>query len=577
MIASFLIVTLQTLKNRTISRIRRLKNPRYLLSALAGAAYFYFMFLRRASHRGRLPGIIIAGSNSGTELTLDITSLIMLVLLIGAWALPEQSGGLEFSEAEIQFLFAAPITRTQILLYKYMRGFTGIVITAIVMSVLGFRQAKGFGLVFMFAAFSAYNIMVALARARLKQLHIGALSRIAIVAVIYVALSWAVTMQFKDLDIGGALARTSGKNLGTVTAAVDARFHSPIIDTLLFVPRMFATAVFPSDLVHLFIACATLVVLATVFLLIAARLNFAFEESSIRYSVRRAESRDRQQQQLRGVTVTWRRAKPLFRLGDNARPELAFIWKNSISVMRMSARNIAAIVLPLALFGIVVSQLKVISVADRFAMSGFATLIFSGILLLLGPMMLKNDLRLDLPRFEVLKTYPLSGETIVAGEIAAPLTLLSAAQILLITISTILFRFATIPSRLQIFSTLEFAIIAIMFVIPICAVQLLIQNAAVVYFPAWATPSKEDMKGFVATGQRMLVLICYLVALSVILIPPAAIFVPTVLFAGRFLKGTPVFAALATLVPVSVLVIEIYLALKLLGSQFESIDLSEER
>src|SRR5205085_11402257 len=191
---------------------------------------------------------------------------------------------------------------------------------------------------------------------------------------------------------------------------------------------------------HLFIAGATLVVLATVFLLIAARLNFAFEESSIRYSVRRAESRDRQQQQLRGVTVTWRRAKPLFRLGDNARPELAFIWKNSISVMRMSARNIAAIVLPLALFGIVVSQLKVISVADRFAMSGFATLIFSGILLLLGPMMLKNDLRLDLPRFEVLKTYPLSGETIVAGEIAAPLTLLSAAQILLITISTILFR-----------------------------------------------------------------------------------------------------------------------------------------
>src|SRR5207237_7829283 len=128
-----------------------------------------------------------------------------------------------------------------------------------------------------------------------------------------------------------------------------------------------------------------------------------------------------------------------------------------------------------------------------------------------------------------------------------------------------------IPTRLQIFSTLEFAIIAIMFVIPICAVQLLIQNAAVVYFPAWATPSKEDMKGFVATGQRMLVLICYLVALSVILIPPAAIFVPTVLFAGRFLKGTPVFAALATLVPVSVLVIEIYLALKLLGSQFESI------
>jgi len=577
MIAAFLIVTLQTLKNRTISRIRRLKNPRYLLSAMAGAAYFYFMFLRRTTRHGKLPGIIIASSIPGTELALDVTSLIMLVLLIGAWALPEQSGGLEFSEAEIQFLFAAPITRTQILLYKFMRGFTGIVITAIIMSVVGFRQAKGIGLLFMFGAFSAYNIMAALGRARLKQLHIGALARIAIVAIIYVGLSWFVTMQLKDADIGGALTRVGAKNLGSVTAAVDSHFHSPFINTILFVPRTFASAVFPSDLVHLFVACATLVVLATLFLLIASRLNISFEESSIRYSNKRAQSREMQQQQLRGMTVTWRRAKPLFRLGDNARPEVAFIWKNTISVLRMSVRNILAIVLPLGLFGLVVSQLKLISVSDRLAMAGFATLIFSGILLLLGPMMLKNDLRLDLPRFEVLKTYPLSGETIVAGEIAAPLTLLSAAQIVFIVIGSTLLRFATISSSLQIFATLEFAIIAIMFVIPICAAQLLIQNAAVVYYPAWATPSKEDMKGFVATGQRMLVLICYLVVLSVMLLPPAAIFVPTFFFAGHYLKGTPVFAALATLVPVSVLIVEIYLALKLLGAQFESIDVSEER
>jgi hypothetical protein len=165
----------------------------------------------------------------------------------------------------------------------------------------------------------------------------------------------------------------------------------------------------------------------------------------------------------------------------------------------------------------------------------------------------------------------------VAGEIAAPLVLLSAFQIVFIVVGTLLFQFAKIPQALQLFASMQFAVIAILFVIPICAAQLLIQNAAVVYFPAWANPSKEDMKGFVATGQRLLVLAVYLIVLTIILVPPAAIFVPTILFASRFFGHTPIFAALTTVAPIAVLVGELYLALKMLGSQFERIDVSEER
>lgn len=576
MTTAFLIVTLQSFKNRIRSHIRRLKNPRYLISTLMGLAYFWFMFFRRAKIHGRFPGMIIASSIPGTELVVDVASLVFLVLLIGAWALPEQSGGLEFSEAEIQFLFAAPLSRAQIIFYKFTRGLTGIVITAIVMSVLGFRQGRGVGLMFTFAAFSAYTLMVALGRARLKQMKIGALNRIAIVAAIYVGLSYLITKQFKGAAVGDALNGLTHRSFASATSSIDALFHTTFIDTILFVPRRFATAIFPSDMLHLFIACASLTVFATLSLLAAAKINVAFEESSIRYSQKAVARREERQQRHRGETVKWRKGKPLFRLSDNARPEVAFIWKNSLSVIRMSAARVAAIVVPLALFGVVISQIKILAVSDRFALVGFGALITVGVLMLMGPMMLKNDLRLDLPRFEVLKTYPLTGETIVAGEIAAPLTLLSAVQIILVAFATLLFRFATVPSRFALFSSAQFAIIVIMFVIPICAVQLLIQNAAVVYFPAWVNPSKEDAKGPVATGQRLLVLACYLVVLAVILLPPAAIFVPTVLFAGHFLNG-PMFAALATVAPVGVLVIEIYLALKLLGSQFERIDLSEER
>ncbi|MCU1229660.1 MAG: putative transporter, permease protein [Acidobacteria bacterium] len=576
MTQAFLIVTLQMLKNRIVSNIRRLKNPRYLLSTLAGLAYFWFMFLRRTGRHGRGPGIFI-GTIPMTELVVDIGSLVILVLMIGAWALPEQSGGLEFSEAEIQFLFAAPISRTQILLYKFMRGLTGIVISATMMTVFGFRQAKGIGLLFMFGTLSAYFIMVALGRARLKQMGIGWLARLTIALAILVGISWVATMQLKGADIGGAMNGLARGRPSAVAAALDAKFHGPIVNTFLFVPRVFATAMFPPDLLHLFIACAGLVVFGFVVFQIAARLNVSFEEASIRYSKRKADKRERQQQRQRGVTVNYRRGKPLFRLGDVGRPEVAFIWKNSLSVIRTTGWGVVALFAPIICCSIVLSQLKMIPTGNRFLICGSLCLILAGILALMGPMMLKNDLRLDLPRFEVLKTYPLSGETIVAGEIAAPLALLSAMQVILIAAGSIFFSFATVPSKFQLFSTAQFAIIAIIFVIPICAVQLLIQNAAAVYFPAWANPSKEDVKGFVVMGQRLLVLACYLVVLSIVLIPPAAIFVPTIFFAEHFLSGTPIFAALTTLAPVAVLLGEIYLAVKLLGAQFERIDVSEER
>jgi ABC-2 type transport system permease protein len=587
MTQAFLIVTLQMLKNRVVSSIRRLKNPRYLLSTLAGLAYFWFMFFRRTgrsagpirSWRPGMggPGVFIGGSFPATELIIDVASLVILVLMIGAWALPEQSGGLEFSEAEIQFLFAAPISRTRILLYKFMRGLTGIVISATLMTIFGFRSSKGIGLLFVFGSLSAYFIMVALGRARLKQMGIGAIARLTIAIGVFVGLSWIATMQLKGADVGGALNGLTGRTAGDAASVLDTQFHGPIVNTILFIPRVFAQAIFPPDILHLFIACAGLIVIGFVSFQIAARLNVSFEEASIRYSQRKAKRRERQQQRQRGATVNYRRGKPLFRLGDTGRPEVAFIWKNSLSVIRMTGWGVLALFAPIICCSIVLSQLKMIPTGGRFMICGSLCLILAGILALLGPMMFKNDLRLDLPRFEVLKTYPLSGETIVAGEIAAPLALLSAMQIILIAAGTILFRFATVPGKFELFTTVQFAIIAIIFVIPICAVQLLIQNAAVVFFPAWANPSKEDVKGFVATGQRMLVLACYLIVLSIILLPPAAIFVPTVLFSAHFLRGTPIFAALTTLVPIGVLLGEIYLAVKLLGGQFERIDLSEER
>ena len=51
---------------------------------------------------------------------------------------------------------------------------------------------------------------------------------------------------------------------------------------------------------------------------------------------------------------------------------------------------------------------------------GAAALPFAAIAVLLGPQMLRNDLRQDLARLPLLKTWPVSGAALIRGEVLAP-------------------------------------------------------------------------------------------------------------------------------------------------------------
>src|SRR6185312_2127554 len=49
MIGALFYLRLTSLRNLISSRLRRLKQPKYLVGAIVGAAYFYLMFFRRMS------------------------------------------------------------------------------------------------------------------------------------------------------------------------------------------------------------------------------------------------------------------------------------------------------------------------------------------------------------------------------------------------------------------------------------------------------------------------------------------------------------------------------------------------
>lgn len=580
MTRAFLVVTLQTFKNRMLTRIRRLRNPRYLLSTLAGLAYLWMMFFRRMTVGGPSKIIMTRGLPI-TELTLDIGSVVVLILMIGAWALPEQSGGLEFSEAEIQFLFAAPLRRRDLLLYKLFRSLPGIFMSTVVMSIFGFRRGWGLGLFVAFSTLSVYFMMTALGRARLKLIGIGAWWRLFIIAAVFAGISALATWQLADAPIAAFAKELGSPKPNGPRVALDAAIHRPPLGLLLIVPRIFATLMFPPDLPHFALAVVLLVGMSFLFFTIAARLNIAFEEASIGYSQKRRERRERMMQRQAGGDKQVRKVRAVFRLSERGRPEVALLWKNLNAAVRVSLGRLLTMTLPIGACVILVVNLRMVPFDDRMLIAASLTLFLAAIVSLLGPIVLNNDLRLDLPRLDAMKTWPLSGESIVAAEIAAPLAILATVQIVMVLIASVLFGFASNANLgggahfARIASSPQMAVIVVLLAVPITALQLLIQNATVVFFPAWARPSKEEMRGFVAMGQRLLTMAGYLIVLSVGLLPAAAVFVPTLLVT-QHMGGGPVAAALTTVLPIGVLVLEIVLGVKFLGGQLDKLDVSND-
>ncbi|MEO8037014.1 MAG: hypothetical protein ABI837_21485, partial [Acidobacteriota bacterium] len=309
--------------------------------------------------------------------------------------------------------------------------------------------------------------------------------------------------------------------------------------------------------------------------LLASRLNVSFEEASISVSQKRAQRRLQQSSRRRTGWIAFKRMPPPFRLGSRGPAEVAIIWKNLTAAMRISSAWLLFIgtITGILLFQTFSSKSPLMHVSSAVAM-----LCFCAFFPFIGTAMFQQDLRLDLPRIELLKGYPLSGERLVAAEIAAPLIIVSIVELLLLTASAVMLQLGGVESTrwLRLLANPEFITLAILFATPICAAQLLIRNTAAIMLPAWASRSKEDPRGIVMTGQRLLMLIGNLILLTVVLLPSALVLGAGLWISHRYFGGNPVALALASAPAIALLVAEVYFGIKVLGAQFERIDVSNE-
>src|SRR5688572_18775429 len=101
-------------RNGVVRQLRRLRTPRYAIALLLGLAYLWAIGVRPRTGSGPpdvSPGVVELLSAAGVTLAV-----------LWTWIFGSERRALAFSRAEVTWLFPAPLTRSQLIRYKLLRG-----------------------------------------------------------------------------------------------------------------------------------------------------------------------------------------------------------------------------------------------------------------------------------------------------------------------------------------------------------------------------------------------------------------------------------------------------------------------
>ena len=133
-----------TIWNAVRARLKRLREPRYAIGAVVSVAYLWLAFLRpRAApaHGAISPVDFMVPELAPVWIGVAATALFLLALL--SWAFASDRAALRFSEAEVAFLFPAPLSRRMLIHYKLLRLQLTTLVSAIVLALLFRRGGSG--------------------------------------------------------------------------------------------------------------------------------------------------------------------------------------------------------------------------------------------------------------------------------------------------------------------------------------------------------------------------------------------------------------------------------------------------
>jgi len=575
-ISALLYLQYHSIKNRTLMRIKRLKQPKYLVGGIVGGLYFYWCFFRAifVTPRGGR-SITLLASPSNAALYESIGALVLLTILLVAWIIPNSRAALTFTEAEVTFLFPAPISRRVLIHFKLVRSQTAILMTALLLTLVtgGLRSNAWIHAAGWWLFFSTLNLhLLGSSFARTKLMDRGITNwqrRLAILALVFLTAGVVIIWTRQSMP---PFEPSQMQDFAAVRNYAQQVLTAGPVPYLLYPLRLVVRPYLASNAMAFLYALGPALLLLLLHYWWVVRSNVAFEEASVEASRKRAEKVAAVRAgNWRAAQKPPRRKRSPFKLRPVGPPAFALLWKNLISAgQAYSLRVWVSLIVFAVCISLGVGQAAGGSSA-REVLGSIAAMLMAWSLLV-GTQFLRQDFRQDLPLADILKTYPLRSWQLALGELLAPAAALAAIQWFLLVFVVGLFWQAA-SARLGWQSWLGMGFGAALIIPVLDLITLQIPNAAALLFPAWFQEAKSGGAGIEATGQRLIFMLGQMVVFVVALTPAAALFAG-VFFLVKMLLGMATAIPLASIAAAIVLAVEAALGVMLLGWLFERYDVS---
>jgi hypothetical protein len=493
--------------NAVRRRLHRLRSPRYLL-ALA-AALVYLAVLLPGSDGGD-PGALL-GQAAPYEPLLVLGAAL---LAVWGWLFADRRTPLAFSDAELVWLFPAPLARRSLILYKLARWQLPLLFNAVLMTLLfssdrspAFALRRVIAVWILLATLRLHRLAASLLRSRWSDPlgeTIGRNPAVVPVGLWAAVLLWHARGVLGEPDLFLAVRRFTEEPWVVAALSPASALVRPI----------FAAASLEAWVMAAAPALALLALhVAWVVAADAAFYRTALNPTSAQPTAARTT----------GTTVV--RAprsalRPLPPLGSAAH---ALTWKQLAPRLRPPR--------VLQMTGIFAGTLLLAASVRLRPETEYASLLVALLLFVLGaltaagPHLVRLDLRRELPRWDLLRTLPMPGAVVLRGlglaTFVAVTVLQAAGLVLLLASDAGAVSGWGVPTWVRVLQ-------AAVLLPPITALGSVVALAGAVYFPAWSAPMLRRAGGLDALGTNLLSLVAYLVVTALLALPAYA---PTVLLA----------------------------------------------
>ena len=520
--------------NRLRLQVRRLKQPRYIVGAIAMLAYLGSLVFSESA-RSRV---------AADPTLLDVRQLLSIVglsLALGAWWLAAPSdNALAFSAAEVYFLFPAPVKRRTLVQARLLSVQAVLLMQVLIWTLLLRRGGgelpaifRGIGLWVLFTTVSLHRLGATLARTHApdvprrkpvaKTIAVIFLASLTLAALRAAPAALAMWRSFLDLTSYDTSRVIDRMLAGRV--AVQALLNDPIVHVLSWPIRAATAPAFAHGSSAWLLAMPGALLVLGLHYIWILRDPQPFEELAIGSSARFA---DRVARMRRGASLTT--LKPSrFRwdLDLHGNPAVALMWKNVTAAIRTFRPRSLMLAITIILIIAVVTGRS----GDGFDIqrgglrSAFVTTFISvfAAAVLTAPAWFRLDLRHDLAHLAFLKTAPLPAHTIIATEILTAAGITTMGMALLFGVpGFFLMRGVGGPlSGVQLAGTILAGTFALG---GVNLLHVTLYNAVAVWLPAWVPLNQGGAStgGASVVGQVYITLIGILTTLSLLLLGPAA-------------------------------------------------------